>query len=360
MTAPAAAWPMTRLARMLGIALPILQAPMAGASTPALAAAVTNAGGLGALGSAMLPQKALAAELAAVRGLTNGGVNLNFFCHPAPQADEGARAAALAAVAPHYAALGLPPPAFAPALPGAGFDESRLGWLLAHPPRVVSFHFGLPPGDAVARLRAAGVRVIATATTVAEARGVAAAGCDAVIAQGWEAGGHRGAAAVEPADRGVGLIALLPQIVDAVDIPVIAAGGIADGRGIAAALMLGAEGVQLGTAFLACPEAATTPAHRAALAAATDADTQLTAAWSGRPARAKATAFGTAFQGAPLADYPLPRGLTRPLIEAAAARGIDGYAFHLYGQGAPLVRDMPAAGLLARLAEETTAALLRS
>jgi nitronate monooxygenase len=360
MTAPAAAWPATRLARALGIALPILQAPMAMAATPALAAAVSNAGALGALGSAMLPLPALAAEVAAVRAATSGGINLNFFCHPAPVAGAAAESAAAAALAPHHVALGLPPPAPVLAPPVPGFDAGRLDWLLAHPPRVVSFHFGLPPGDAVARLKAAGSAVIATATTVAEARAVEAAGCDAVIAQGWEAGGHRGAFRLEPADRGVGLLALVPQVVDAVAIPVIAAGGIGDGRGIAAALMLGAEGVQLGTAFLSCPEAATAPAHRAVLAAATDCDTHLTAAYSGRPARARITAFGSAFQSAPVAGYPLPRELTRPLVAAAAARGIDDYAFHLYGQAAPLCRPLPAAALVARLAAETAAALSRS
>ncbi|MCC6304550.1 MAG: nitronate monooxygenase [Rhodobacteraceae bacterium] len=335
---------------------------MARAATPALAAAVANAGGLGGLGSATLSLAALATEVAAVRAATNGGLNLNFFCHAPPRADAATAAAAAAALAPHHAALGLAPPEAAalPAVPPP-FDAARLDWLLAHPPRVASFHFGLPPAAAIARLRAAGVRVLATATTLAEARAVEDAGCDAVIAQGWEAGGHRGAFLPEAADRGVGLFALLPQVVDGVAIPVIAAGGIADGRAIAAALMLGAEGVQIGTGFLLCPEAATSPAARAALAAATDADTHLTAAYSGRPARARATAFGAAFQSAPFADYPLPRAVTGPLLAAAAAAGREDYAsFHLQGQAAALARTLPAADLVARLAAEARVALTRS
>jgi nitronate monooxygenase len=218
---------------------------------------------------------------------------------------------------------------------------------------VASFHFGLPPADQVARLRAAGIVVMATATSVAEARAVQAAGADAVIAQGWEAGGHRGAVAVEPADAGVGLMALVPQVADAVTIPVIAAGGIADGRGIAAALALGASGVQIGTAFLRCPEAQVTDGHRAALAQATDTDTHLTRAYSGRPARARRSALGLALQDGPVTDYPLPRGVTAAL---AGQPGGD-TDFWLYGQAAALARPLPAGDLVARLVAETAAAL---
>lgn len=341
----------TDLMERLGLRLPILQAPMAGYATPALAAAVSNAGGLGALGSATLPPAALAAQVAELRGLTNRGFNLNFFCHEDPAATPDEAAAALAAVGPWFDAAGLPRPAALPPSPYPAFGTADLARLLADPPAVVSFHFGHPGTDAIAALQGAGSAVLATATTVAEARALQAAGVDAVVAQGWEAGGHRGAFAPEPPDRGIGLMALLPAVVDAVAVPVIAAGGIMDGRGIAAALALGAAAVQLGTAFLRCPEAATAPAHAAAMAAGDD-DTHLTAAYSGRPARARRTALGTALaQG--FAPYPLPR----PLTQALAAADPAAYAFHLHGQGAPLSRALPAADLIATLAAETRAAL---
>ncbi|HSF64009.1 MAG TPA: nitronate monooxygenase, partial [Paracoccaceae bacterium] len=335
----------------LGLRHPLLQAPMAGAATPALAAAVTQAGALGALGTATMALPALAAEVSALRALTLGGCNLNFFCHPDPQPDPARSAAMRAGLAPFLGDRALPsqdPPAPYPA-----FGPAHLDWLLAHPPRVASFHFGLPPPDQVARLRAAGIVVIATATSVAEARAVQASGADAVIAQGWEAGGHRGAFAVEPADAGVGLMALLPQVADAVDIPVIAAGGIADGRGIAAALVLGASAVQIGTAFLRCPEARLPEGHRRAVETASDTDTHLTRAYSGRPARARRTALGAALQDGPVTDYPLPRALT------SALAGSPGGAadFWLYGQAAALARALPAGNLVARLVAETAAAL---
>lgn len=337
----------------LGLRHPILQAPMAGAATPALAAAVTGAGGLGALGTATMPMPAVAAEVAALRALTNGGFNLNFFCHAEPQADPARAQVMQAAMAPFFAARGLPLPLVPQQAPYPAFGTAHLDWLCANPPRVASFHFGLPPPDQVARLRAAGVFVIATATSVAEARAVRAAGADAVIAQGWEAGGHRGAFGVEPADSGVGLMALLPQVADAVDVPVIAAGGIADGRAIAAALALGAAAVQIGTAFLRCPETAIPEGHRRAVAAATDTDTHLTRAYSGRPARARRSALGAALQDGPVADYPLPRAMTQALAD-----GADGEAdFWLYGQAAALARPLPAGELVARLVAETATAL---
>lgn len=341
----------TGLCARLGLRVPILQAPMAGWATPALAAAVTDAGGLGALGSATLAPAALAAQRAEVRARTNGPVNLNFFCHGEPPPDEAAQARALAALAPWYARAGLALPERLPDPPYAPFGADDLDRLLADPPAVASFHFGHPGPAAIARLRAAGVAVLASATTVAEARILAAAGVDAVIAQGWEAGGHRGAFDPEAPDTGLGLMALLPLVADAVDVPVIAAGGIMDGRGIAAALALGAEAVQMGTAFLACPEAATPPAQRAALAAGIDDDTHLTAAFSGRPARARRSAFGSALQGG-FAPYPWPRPLTQPLAQALPGEA----AFVLQGQGAALARALPAQELVRVLAAEAQAA----
>ncbi|QYK39808.1 MAG: nitronate monooxygenase [Paracoccaceae bacterium] len=340
----------TDLCARLGIRLPLLQAPMAGYATPALAAAVTNAGGLGALGTATLAPDAMAAQVADLRARTNGAFNLNFFCHAEP--DASVASGALAAIWPAFDSLGLPRPDRLPPAPYPAFGAVQLEWLMAHPPAVASFHFGHPGAAAIARLRSAGIAVIATATCVDEARELDGAGVDAVIAQGWEAGGHRGAFAAEPADRGVGLMALLPQVVHAVSVPVIAAGGIMDGRGIAAALALGAAGVQMGTAFLRCPEAATAPAHAATLQSARDDDTHLTAAYSGRPARARRTAFGAAHPDG-FAPYPLPR----PLTQALAATGSAEHQFHLHGQGAPMARVVPAADLVAQLVTETRAAL---
>ena len=226
---------------------------MTGSSTPELAAAVSNAGGLGSLGCAGIDaDESCANRRARCAAARNAPFNLNFFAHGPVGTDTAALDAARAAVAPAHAAAGLgAPPEVVPLSAPSAFGTDALKALLAAPPPVASFHFGLPDGDAVARLRAAGV--LAT-TTVAEARALEAAGVDAVIAQGWEAGGHRGAFAIEPPDAGVGLMALVPAIVDAVSVPVIAAGGIADGRGLAAAFMLGADGAQLGTAFLAGPD----------------------------------------------------------------------------------------------------------
>jgi len=352
-------WPDRRLCELLAIAHPILQAPMAGSATPELAAAVSNAGGLGALGSATLPLPALEAELAALRAATNGAYNLNFFIHDAPRDDTATLEAARAALAPFYAARGLQPPA-APAPPHApGFGPERQAWLLANPPPVASFHFGLPEPGYVAALKAAGTRVIATATCAAEARALEEGGVDAIIAQGREAGGHRGSFAAEGEEAGVGLMALLPQVVDAVSVPVIAAGGISDGRAIAAAFALGAAGVQLGTAFLACPEAGTSPAHRTAIATATDTDTHLTRAYSGRAARARRTALGAALEGQPLPDFPLMRALTAPLVAHDAEASAPEAAFLLYGQAAGLARALPAGALVTLFIEETAASCAR-
>ncbi len=344
------AWPDVRLTELLGIAHPIVQAPMKGTSTPALAAAVSNAGGLGSLGCAGLDPDGIREITADMRRRTNRAFNLNFFAHGAVTPDPDALARARARLSPFYAEkrLGAPPDRLDPA--PAAFGADHLDALLADPPTVVSFHFGLPEGDAVARLRAAGARVLCTATTVAEARALDRAGVDAIIAQGWEAGGHRGAFAVEDTDAGVGTLALVPQVVDAVAVPVIAAGGIADGRGIAAAFALGAAGVQLGTAFIRCPETAAGEAHRAAVAAGSDASTRLSRAVSGRPARAHRNRYidAMAADPAPLPEYPLMYGLAEPLLKT----GDPDFQFLLYGQAAALSREEPAAEVVARLVAE--------
>ena len=350
-------WPDNRLTDLLGIAHPIVQAPMKGTTTPALAAAVSNAGGLGSLGCAYLPPEDLAALLGEMRRRTNRPFNLNFFAHGPVAPDPEALDRARARLAPSYAEKNLdPPPERLEPAPEA-FAPSHLDALLADPPAVVSFHFGLPAHDAVPRLREAGCRILCSATTVAEARALEAEGCNAIIAQGWEAGGHRGAFAVGADDEGSGLFALVPQIVDAVSVPVIAAGGIADGRGIAAAFALGAAGVQLGTAFIRCPESAASEAHRAAVAAASDTSTRLTRAHSGRPARSHRTRYidAMAAETRDLPHFPLMYPLSVPL----QATGDPDFQFSLYGQAGALARAEPAADLMARLVEEAGAALAR-
>lgn len=340
-------WPSPRLTDLLGIRHPIVQAPMKGTSTPGLAAAVSNAGGLGSLGIAGLDPDAIRAVTAEMRRLTDRPFNLNFFAHGAVAPDPAALDRARARLAPFYdeKGLGAPPDRLDPA--AAAFGDDHLEALLADPPAVVSFHFGVPAGDAVARLRASGARVLSTATTVGEARALVAAGVDAVIAQGWEAGGHRGAFAVGADDEGVGTLALVPQVADAVPVPVIAAGGIADGRGLAAAFALGADGAQLGTAFILCPEAGANSAHRAAVAAGTDDSTRLSRAVSGRPARAHRTRYvdAMAAETSALPEFPLMYRLSGPLV----ATGDPGFRFSLYGQSAALARPEPAAEVMARL-----------
>jgi nitronate monooxygenase len=334
----------TRVTELLGIERPILQAPMASAATPALAAAVSEAGGLGALGSAILPVDELRGQTAEVRERTDRPFQLNFFCHEPPEVggDLGARAREY--FAPLYDELGLgePPPPSAPAI---AFDEARLEALLDLRPPVVSFHFGLPGTDALAAVREAGLRVLATATTVAEARHLEEHGVDAVVAQGAEAGGHRGSFLVEGDDGPVGTLALVPQVVDAVGVPVIAAGGIADGRGLAAALALGAGAAQVGTAFLPCPESGISHAYREALREARADATVLTRAVSGRPARALKNRLTRELSG--VLPYPAQLSLTGPLREADA--GEREFQPMWSGQGAALAREAPAGEVVAAI-----------
>ncbi len=337
----------TDLTELLGIEIPVIQAPMAGAATPELAAAVSAAGALGSLGSATLTPDELLAQAQAVRDSTDRPFNVNFFCHPAPELDAPAVARARERLGDLYLEfdLGEPP---VPSIPPIAFDEARLEALLEIRPAVASFHFGLPAETAVRAVRGAGCIVLSSATTVAEARFLAESGADAVIAQGAEAGGHRGSFLVDGDDGPIGTLALVPQVVDAVDAPVVAAGGIADGRGLAAALALGAGGAQIGTAFLASPEAATHPLHRAALKAARAEDTVITRAFSGRPARAVRNRATDEAGEEPL-SFPAQLSLSRPLAAAAAERESGEFLSMWAGQGAALAVELPAAELLERL-----------
>lgn len=345
-------WPDRRLCELLGIAHPIIQSPMARAATPELACAVCNMGGLGSLGSAEMALPELRRAAAAMRAGTNRPFNLNFFIQDAPVTGAAVLERTRARLSPWYNALGLgAPPGALPDL-AAAFGEAQLALLLEIRPAVVSFHFGAPDPSAISALKKAGIVLISTATSVAEARLLEACGMDAIIAQGWEAGGHRGSHQPTGPGQGVGTLALVPQVVDAVRVPVIAAGGIGDGRGIAAAFALGASGVQIGTAFLSCPEAGTDGPRRALLRNASDTDTMVTDAFSGRSARAMRSRYAEEMDNPrePLPAFRHMYALSDP-IEAAAS---DSEAsFHLYGQGAGLNRELPAAELFARLIAET-------
>ena len=348
----------TALTGLLGIGHPVIQAPMASASTPELAAAVSEAGGLGSLGSAVLPPDELLRQASAVRAVTGRPFNINFFCHEPPVLEQPDSARARKRFGVLYREVGLDdaPEAGVPAI---AFDEARLAALLEIRPAVASFHFGLPDDEALDAVREAGCTVLSTATTVAEAEHLEARGVDAVIAQGAEAGGHRGSFLVAGDDGPVGTLALVPQVVDAVGVPVIAAGGIADGRGLAAALVLGAAGAQIGTAFLGCPEAGIDPLYREALRGARAEGTTITRAFSGRPARALRNRLTGEAGIDPLA-YPAQLSMTVPLGMAAAEQGSTDFLAMWAGQAAPLARELPAAELVEKIVGEARAALLDS
>jgi nitronate monooxygenase len=340
---------------LLGVDLPIVQAPMAGAQGSELAAAVSAAGGLGSLPCAMLTPEQIRAEVATIRDRTDEPFNLNFFCHTSPPATD--TRAWRARLARYYEELGAQDGA--PAAARRPFDEDACKAVEEVQPPVVSFHFGLPPRELLRRVRAAGAKILSSATTVDEARWLEEHGCDAIIAQGLEAGGHRGMFLGDDIATQVGTFALVPQIADAVRVPVIAAGGIADARGIVAALALGASAVQLGTAYLRCPEAKTSALHREALARAKENESALTNVFSGRPARGIVNRLvrevGPMAAEAP--PFPLAGGAVAPLRAAAEARGSSDFSQLWTGQAARLARVMPAGELTTTLWREATALL---
>src|SRR3954471_7665357 len=277
--------PTMKLTDFLDIKFPLIQAPMAGAQGSALASAVSGAGGLGSQPCAMLDAAGLRAELAAIRSTTDKPINVNFFCHASPTPDPAREAKWRAKLTPFYAQFGIDPQTI-PAGPGrTPFSAETAEVLEDFKPAVVSFHFGLPPAPLFARVKALGAKIFCSATTVEEALWLEAQGVDVIIAQGLEAGGHRGVFLSEEISTQVGTLALVPQIVQAVDLPVIAAGGIADANGVRAAMALGAAGVQVGTAYLLCSEATTSPMHRAALKRPSARHTALTNLFTGRLAR---------------------------------------------------------------------------
>lgn len=345
------------LTRLLGIDLPVVQAPMAGVQGSALALAVSNAGGLGSLPCAMLDGDALRRELAAIRAQTDRPFNVNFFCHRPPVIEVAREARWRASLRPFYDGLGLDPDPV-PAGPGrAAFNAAMVEVLAEFEPPVVSFHFGLPAEDLLAPLRAWGAKILASATTVAEARWLGERGVDAVIAQGLEAGGHRGMFLSDDLATQTGLFALLPQVVDAVSVPVIAAGGIVDARTVQAARALGAAGVQVGTAYLLCPEANTGALHRAALQDPARRDTVLTNLFTGRPARGLINRFiaghGPLNSLAP--DFPLATAAVAPLRTKAESLGRDDFSPLWSGQNPAGCREVPAAVLTRELGAAYTA-----
>ncbi|HEU4960995.1 MAG TPA: nitronate monooxygenase [Sphingomonas sp.] len=352
----AGGWSDTRFTERVGVELPIVQAPMAGAGGSALAIAASRGGALGSLPCGMASPEAVRAEVAAFRGASAGPVNLNFFCHTLPDGvDEDAWRALLA---PFYAELGIAD-ANASAPLRAPFDEAMCALVEEVRPEVVSFHFGLPAPALFDRIRAASALVFGNATNVAEARWLADRGVDFIIAQGWEAGGHSGRfLGADPAEQ-MGLFALLPQIADSVEVPVIAAGGIADARGIAAAFMLGAAAVQIGSAYLRTPESLVSQMHRAGLASEAAEHTVMTNLFSGRLARGMRNrlidALGAVNPAAP--PYPYASNALAPLRRAAEARSDGGFSPLWAGQAARLGRDEPAEALTERLGREALALL---
>jgi len=340
------------LKEWLGIELPLIQAPMAGVQDGRLAVAVSNAGGLGSLPCAMLAPQAMREELQRIHAGTDRPFNVNFFCHENPQPDEQREAAWRAALAPYYAELGVEAPAVAAGPGRLPFNHEAADVLQAFKPAVVSFHFGLPSVELLARVRAWGAKVLSSATTVDEALWLQARGVDGIIAQGLEAGGHRGMFLSADLTRQVGTLALVPQIVRAVDVPVIAAGGMADRAGVMAAMALGAVGAQIGTAYLLCPEATTSAVHRAALRGASARHTALTNLFTGRPARGIVnrliTELGPLHTAAPA--FPLATAAIAPLRAKAEGRGRDDFSPLWSGQNASGCREIPAAELTRELA----------
>jgi nitronate monooxygenase len=344
------------LLNVLGIGKPIIQAPMAGVSTPALAAAVSNAGGLGSLGLGAMNAETARKTIDATRALTDKPFNVNVFCHAPAVSNAQVEQQWLSWLLPHFARYGAEPPASLREIyTSFVVDEAMQQTLLDARPAVVSFHFGLPPSDVVDSYRRAGIKLLASATSIDEVRRVAEAGVDAIVVQGFEAGGHRGIFDASGHDDELGTFALTRLAVHTTDIPVIAAGGIMDGAGIVAALALGAQAAQLGTAFVCCPETSIDDGYRRALLGPGAAHTTLTRAISGRPARSIVNAF-TALEGEngrpPIPDYPVTYDAGKALNAAAKAKGEFGYGAQWAGQAAALSRALPAAELVAALDAE--------
>ena len=349
-------WPDTRILDLLGIELPIIQAPMAGATGAAMVIAASNAGGLGSMPAALLSTDQLREELKVIRAQTQRPINVNFFCHQPPVADEQGARDWKNLLEPYYRELGVDFDAPTPVSNRAPFDSATCEVIEELRPQVVSFHFGLPEKSLLDRVKATGAKVLSSATTVEEAIWLEQHGCDAIIAMGNEAGGHRGMFLSDDLSSQVGTFALVPQIVDAVKIPVIAAGGISDARGVAAAFMLGASAVQVGTAYLFTPEAKVSASHHKALRTARESDTAVTNLFTGRPARGILNRvmreLGPMSDKAPA--FPLAGGALLPL----RAKGEADFSNLWAGQAFPLGKELSTAELTRKLAEEGLAKLI--
>lgn len=351
----------TPLTELLNLSVPVIQAPMAGGGDTAdLVSAVSNAGAFGSIGAAYLTPEGILERSRAIRAKTSRPFGINLFAPlPSPGADAASMTRAVEAITPYFAELGLPAPE-PPTPPAAAFDD-QLAASLETGASVFSFTFGTVPQRAVEEVKRRKIVLIGTATTVAEAQALVELGVDGVVAQGSEAGGHRGTFATDFDSGMIGLMSLVPQIVDAVPVPVIASGGIMDGRGIAAALVLGAAGVQLGTAFLTCTEAGVAPAYQQAILDATEHQTKTTRAFSGRPARGIVNRYvrevGPMSPDAPA--FPLAAGAAYPLRAASEPKGSTDFMPLWSGQAPTLAREMPTSALIATFVKEAAAVLDR-
>jgi nitronate monooxygenase len=347
-------WPDNRILDLFGIEEPIIQAPMAGSAFSDMVVAVSASGGLGSLACALLSVEQARRELEVIRRKTSRPINVNFFCHQRPRDNPAREMSWRRRLDVYYIQLGLDNNSSIPSANRAPFDDKMCDLVMEFHPEVVSFHFGLPDKNLLARVRRAGAKIISSATSVDEARWLEDRGCDAVIAQGYEAGGHRGTFLSSEVSTQVGTMALAPQVVDAVKVPVIAAGGIADARGIAAAFALGASAVQIGTAYLLCPEAHISPIYRQALKEAKDNETALTNVFTGRAARGIINRLvrevGPMSDIAP--DFPLTAAILAPLRAKSEMAGSADFTPLWSGQAARLGRELPAAELTQQLAAE--------
>lgn len=348
------------LLTLLDIAKPIVQAPMAGVNTPALTAAVSNTGALGSYGVGAMNADTARKTIREIRALTSKPFNINVFCHRPATANEAVERQWVSWLAPHFARFDATPPAKLKEIYKSFLvDDDMFNVFLEEKPPIVSFHFGLPSQSVIDTLKDAGIRLLASATNIDEAERVAAAGVDAIVAQGIEAGGHRGA--FDPRhDDGLGTFALTRLLASRFDLPVIAAGGIMDGAGITAAFALGAAAAQLGTAFVACPETSIDDGYRRALLGEAARRTTFTEAISGRRARSivnKFTELGADAEAPRVADYPIAYDAGKALHAAAKAKGEFGYGAQWAGQAAALARALPAAELVAQLEAEMIATI---
>jgi nitronate monooxygenase len=349
------------LLQRLQLEYPIIQAPMAGVSTPAMAAAASNAGALGSMGVGATNAEGARTMIRAARALTQRALNINVFCHRPAVSNRALEATWVERLRPHFERVGAAAPTSLREIYTSFVqDDAMLEVLLEHRPEVVSFHFGVPSAERLQALRTAGCVLIASATNLEEARILVAAGVDAVIAQGYEAGGHRGVFDPDARDDCLGTLALTRVLARELDVPVIAAGGIMDGAGIAAALRLGAVAAVLGTAFVACPESLADEGYRALLMSDAAFHTVMTSAISGRPARClpnRFTQIGESVAADEIPAYPITYDAGKQLHAAAKAKSEFGYGAQWAGQGAPLARSMPAAELVRVLAAELDTAL---